>query len=266
MAIIRTMDELDQYYHDPELHALNFRHISDTVQAIRRGRNDRLLPLFLSTIPLITPNNISELVTTLRETPHFEFNALNIHGIIESIQDEPDYYELAPDVKERLLQHFVSVLPLDTPEGIDEFMDSSDVSIDPIYHENIVRNVSQHGPALLAHYLFKKGVIIHGINEYVDEFLRTFHFDNLDDVGKQTALFILNEMLEDRLTSPENRERINVIKGAHYLPRGNLRRTRAKRIERLVSNQATTQLVDRRRRKRSRFKHLSTVRARLSSK
>ena len=198
MAIIRTMDELDQYYHDPELHTLNFRHISDTVQAIRRGRNDRLLPLFLSTIPLITPNNISELVTTLRETPHFEFNALNIHGILESIQDEPDYYELAPDVKERLLQHFVSVLPLDTPEGIDEFMDSSDVSIDPIYHESIVRNVSQHGPALLAHYLFKKGVIIHGINEYVDEFLRTFHFDNLDDVGKQTSLFILNEMLEDR--------------------------------------------------------------------
>lgn len=269
MAVIRTMDELDQYYHDSEMHTLNFRHISNTVQAILRG-NDRLLPLFLSTIPLITQHNISALITTLRDTPHFVFNALNIHGIIESIQDEPDYYELAPDVKERLLQHFVSVLPLDTPEGIDEFMDSSDVSIDPIYHDSIVRNISRHGPALLAHYLFKKGVILHGINDYVDEFLRTFNFDNLNDVEKQTSLFILNEMLEDRLTSPENRERINVIKGAHYLPRGNLRRakrgTRKRNRMNLISNKATTQFVDRRRRKRSRFKHFSSVRARLSSK
>jgi len=235
MAQINTLEELDAYYHDSDVHTLNFPHISNTIQRILRGHHsDRLLPLFLSTIPLITNHNISGLMTTLLNTPHFEFNALNIHGILESIQDEPDYYELAPDVKQRLVQHFVSVLPLDTLDRIDEFMDSSDVSIDPVYHTHIVRNISENGEALLAHYLFKKGVILHGINGYVDEFLRTIDFDNLDEAGKRTHLLIVEEMLEDPLLSPENRERLNMLKGTH-VARGNLKRkkrTRGKRRKR----------------------------------
>jgi hypothetical protein len=231
MAVINTTAQLDAFYSDSDVHTLDFPHISDTIQAILRGQHaDRLLPLFLSTIPLITNANISGLMTTLLNTPDFEFNALNIHGIIESIQDEPDYYELAPDVKVRLLQHFVSVLPLDTMDRIDEFMDASDVSIDPVYHTQIVRNISEHGYALLAHYLFKKGVIIHGINEFIDEFLRTIDFDNLDNDGKRMNLLIVEEMLEDRLISPENRERLNMIKGT-YIARGNVakRKSRVKR-------------------------------------
>jgi len=222
MAQINTTEELDAYYHDSDVHTLNFPHISNTIRAILRGHNvDRLLPLFLSTIPLITNHNISGLMTTLLNTPHFQFNSLNIHGILESIQDEPDYYELSPDVKQRLVQHFVSVLPLDTLDRIDEFMDSSDVSIDPIYHTHIVRNISEHGEALLAHYLFKKGVILHDINGYVGEFLRTVDFDNMDAFGKRTHLLIVEEMLEDPLLSPENRERLNMFKGAHV---GHLKR------------------------------------------
>lgn len=264
MAQINTTEELDAYYHDDDVHTLDFPHISNTIRAILRGRNvDRLLPLFLSTIPLITNHNISGLITTLLNTPHFQFNALNIHGILESIQDEPDYYELAPDVKQRLVQHFVSVLPLDTLDRIDAFMDSSDVSIDPVYHTHIVRNISEHGEALLAHYLFKKGVILHGINGFVVEFLGTIDFDNLDASGKRTHLLMVEEMLEDPLLSPDNRERLNMFKGTHAA-RGNKRkRTRGKR---LISNQSPAEFPDRRRRKGSRFKHLSTVRARLSSK
>lgn len=255
---IHTMEEMEDYYHDDDVDTLNFPHISDTVQRILRG-NDRLLPLFLSNIPLLHTNNVTVLITTLRDTPRFVFTSENIRGIIEGILDVHDFYSLSPEKKEELINQLFSTLPLDTTERIDEFIHASELSLDPRGHASIVRNISQYRGAktLLPYFLFKKGIALYGINGYVDSFLAT-----LDESERQMNLAILKKMLDHPDLSRAHMERLNE-KLREY---GALRKSRVNQKTRSVTNQTKAQLVDRRRRKRSRFKHVSTVRARLSSK
>ena len=212
---INTMEELDAYYHDEDVDVLDFPHISDTVQRILGG-NPQLLPLFLSTIPLIHKNNITSLITTLRATPHFVFNSANLCGIIESIIDVHDFYGLTPERKESLLIHLFSILPLDSTKKIDEFINASVLSLEPHYHESIVQNITQYHRAktLLPYFLFKKGVALHGINGYVDSFL-----EGANDAEKQMNLFILNKLLEhpdlSRAHMARIREKLSEYGGLH---------------------------------------------------